>query len=361
MDLTKKKQEQAAGDNAVQNQIEGQGNLSLTQVNYNYGVTASEVVSIATTVYNQLIPQTVNEYSEIASTTVNDRLNAFGRELFPRIDGIENAVEAFRDPKFQFLLRDAQMTAAKTDRVEDLNLLSELLCCHITKGDDRKIDAGIHHAIKIVDEIDNDALCALTVVCAFQYYRPVSDTISDGLKIFDNLFKNLIYMKLPEGESWMDHLDMLGALRLSSLNKVESKKYFCQSFNVCVGIKKDSDELERAYAILDENNIPRSYLIDNECMDGYLVFKGSLVNDVDKYLKDKNNVKEMILNLYCKDKNLLNKSKDKFMELWDTYPNLKQVRLWWDQIHNAYSISYMGRVLAQTNAKRIDPNLPDLI
>ncbi len=270
-------------------------------------------------------------------------------------------MEVFRDPKFQFLLRDAQVTAAKTDRVEDLSLLSELLCCHITKGDDRKIDAGIHHAIRIVDEIDNDALCALTVVCAFQFYAPISDTISSALKILNNLFKNMIYMKLPEGVNWMDHLDMLGALRLSSLNKVDSKRYLCQRFNVCVGIRKGSDELDSAYAILDENNIPRSYLIDNECMDGYLVFKGSLVDDVDEYLKDKSSVKERILDLYCKDQNILNSSKEKFIELWDSHPYLKEVRLWWNNIPYAYSVSYMGRALAQTNAKRIDSNLPDLI
>lgn len=360
MDLSKKNQEQTAGDNSIQNQIEGQGNMTITQVNNNYGVTASDVVSIATTVYNQLIPQTVNEYSEIATATVNDRLNAFGRELFPRIDGIEGAIEAFRDPKFQFMLRDAQITAAKTDRTDDMNLLSELLACHITKGDDIKIDAGIHHAIKIVDEIDNDALCALTVACAFQFYRPTANAFSAGLDVLDGLFKNLIYLKLPFGMNWLDHLDMLGAVRLSPLHFKKVTEYLCSQYNgyVCVGIKKDSEEMEKANIILDENNISRSVLVDNECIDGYVRLGISSFDDVKPDYVDAIN---SIRNLYSVDKAAINLVKEKFMEIWDSHKYLRIVRNWWSQIPNAFSVSYIGRVLAQTNAKRIDPILPDLI
>lgn len=360
MNLSKKNQEQTAGDNAVQNQIEGQGNLTFTQVNNNYGVTTSEVVSIAATVYKQLVPQTVNEYTEIAVTTVNDRLDAFGRKLFPRIDGIENAIEAFRDPKFQFLLRDAQMTAAKTDRTEDLNLLSELLACHITKGEDRKIDAGIHYAIRIVDEIDNDALCALTVACAFQYYVPNSGFVHEGLKILDDVFNKLIYTNLPKGLDWLDHLDMLGALRLSSLGLKDFIEFLALKFNgyICVGIKKDSDELEKAFAILDEKGMPRSNLVDNECLDGYVRLNIRSFDDINPKYKD---MVDRIHELYIKDKSLLDKVKKRFIELWDSYENLRIVRSWWSQIPKSYSVSYMGRVLAQTNAKRIDPELPDLI
>ena len=334
--------------------------MTFTQVNNNYGVTTSEVVSIAATVYKQLVPQTVNEYTEIAVTKVNDRLDAFSRELFPRIDGIENAVEVFRDPKFQFLLRDAQMTAAKTDRVEDLNLLSELLCCHISKGDDRKIDAGIHHAIKIVDEIDNDALCALTIACAFQFYAPIANSISDGLKILDDLFKKLIYLKLPTGMNWLDHLDMLGAIRVSSFKLIDVKKYLSSRYNgyICVGIKKDSEDLEKAYAILDEYGISRSFLVDNECMDGYMRYNIRSFDDVESDYKE---AVDRIRELYSKDKSLLDKAKDRFIELWDSYESLRIVRDWWSKIPYGYSISYIGRVLAQTNAKRIDPELPDLI
>lgn len=359
MDFSKKKQSQTAGDFAVQNQIEGQDNLSITQVNYNYGVTSSDVISLAKTVYEQLVPQTINKYSIIAETTVNDRLDAFGSELLPRIIKIEGALDFFKDPKFQFLLRDAQRTAAKTDRIEDLNLLSELLICHVAKGNNRKIDAGIHHAIRIVDEIDNDALCALSVACAFQYYVPNKGTISDGLKDLDNAYKKLIYLNLPEGLDWLEHLDMLGALRLFPLGLVESKDYIVSQMKgyVCVGIKNCSAELEKAYTILDENHISRSVIIENECLEGYKRLKiGSLKVVNIKYIEAVNR----IFALYSKDKMLLHKVKENFVELWDSYESLRIVRNWWSRIPTGYRITHIGRVLAHTNAKRIDSTFPDI-
>ena len=359
MDFSKKKQSQTAGDFAVQNQIEGQDNLSITQVNYNYGVTSSDVISLAKTVYEQLVPQTINKYSIIAETTVNDRLDAFGSELLPRIIKIEGALDFFKDPKFQFLLRDAQRTAAKTDRIEDLNLLSELLICHVAKGNNRKIDAGIHHAIKIVDEIDNDALCALSVACAFQYYVPNKGSIREGLKDLDNAYKKLIYLNLPEGLDWLEHLDMLGALRLSPLKLVDSKEYIVSQMKeyVCVGIKNNSEEQEKAFTILDDNHISRSVLIENECMDGYKRLKiGSLKAVNLNFLEAVNS----IMALYTKDKLLLHKVKDSFVKLWDSYEALRTVRNWWSRIPTGFEITYIGRVLAHTNAKRIDSTFPDI-
>ena len=359
MDLSKKKQEQTAGDNSTQTQIENQNNVNVSVNNY-YGVPSTDLVSIAASIFDQMATHAMKEYTGEAIKTATDRIKSFGYELFPRFNKVNGAMEMFKDPKFQFWLRDAQITAAKTARTEDFSILAELLSCHFLKGDDKKIDAGIHQAINIVDEIDSDALCALTVAYAFQYYYPVTDTISDGLKALDELFEELIYMSLPNGVKWLDHMDLLGALRLSALNKSKSKGYLCSRFNVCTGLRQGSEELDRAYTILDENDYPRSYLIKNECVDGYLILKGALTDDVDNYIND-DNVKNQILGLYLKDKNILNSAKERFIELWDSYSNLKVARNWWDQIPNWFRITYMGRVLAQTNAKRIDPDLPDLI
>ena len=257
MDITKKEQTQTAGNNSIQTQIENQNNYNSTQIVQYYGVTPTEVVDMATTVYNQMFALTVKNYAEIATSTVKERINEFGCELFPRLEKIEGALAKFKDPRFEFLVCDAQMSAAKTNRHEDLCLLSELLSCHVLKGSDRKIDAGIRHAIKIVDEVDNDALCALTVACAFGWYQPISGSIIDGLSVLDELYKKLLYMNLPQGMDWLDHLDILGAIRLSSLNLKKSKDFLCERFDgyVCVGIAKDSEELSKSYKILDDNHI----------------------------------------------------------------------------------------------------------
>ena len=65
--------------------------------------------------------------------------------------------------------------------------------------------------------------------------------------------------------------------------------------------------------------------------------------------------------MYTKDNTLINEVQNNFINLWDSYDNLKVIRNWLDTIPKGFEISYVGRVLAQTNAKRIAPTLPDLI
>lgn len=359
MDLSKKNQTQTAGDNAVQTQIENQTNNSSTQV-FNYGASPSEVVSIATNVFNSMYAITAKNYAEIATATVNDRIEKFGYELFPRLEKVEGALAKFKDPKFEFLLRDAQVSAAKTDRQEDLGMLSELLACHVLKGENKKIDAGISHAIKIVDEIDNDALCALTIVCAFQFYSPVSGIIKDGLKTLNELFGKLLYLPLPKGMDWLDHLDILGALRISSLKLRNPKKFLCSKYGeyACTGLKKGSNEYNQACILLNDNKISQSVLVDNDCLNDYVRLNIVNVNDIKpQYQECIKNIREM----YTKDNTLINEVQNNFINLWDSYDNLKVIRNWLDTIPKGFEISYVGRVLAQTNAKRIAPTLPDLI
>lgn len=360
MEISKKEQTQKAGDNSVQTQIENQNNYNSAQINNYYGVTPTEVVSMATTVYNQMYVLSAKNYAEIAANTVNERINSFGCELFPRLEKIEGALEKFKDPRFEFLLRDAQLTAAKTDRQEDLRLLSELLACHIQKGSNRKIDAGISHAIRIIDEIDNDALCAMTVACAFIYYRPNSGSIKEGLDVLNELYKKLLYLELPQGMEWLDHLDMLGAIRISSVGFIKSMDYLCERFDgyVCVGIAKESEELNKAYKILDDIHISHGVFEDNDCLDGYVRLKLVMLNELNPKYK---NAVLQILSLYSMDKTLLEKAKTNFIGLWDSNDSLKKVRDWWDKIPYAFEVSYLGRVLAQTNAKRVFPEAPDLI
>ena len=49
------------------------------------------------------------------------------------------------------------------------------------------------------------------------------------------------------------------------------------------------------------------------------------------------------------------------MKIWDSYEYLHALKLWWDDIPQSFDITQVGRILAQTNAKRCDPSLPDLL
>lgn len=360
MDISKKEQTQTAGDNSVQNQVENQYNYSSTQINQYYGVTPTEVVSMATTVYNQMYALSVKNYAKIASTTVEEKVHALRCELFPRLERIEGALEKFKDPRFEFLLLDAQIAAAKTDRPEDLGLLSELLCCHVQKGTDKKIDAGISHAIRIVDEIDNDALCALTIVCAVMFYSLASNNLKEGLSFLNNLYDKLIYTRLPIGVDWLDHLDMLGALRMTPFAFGKSKEYFCSKYSkyACTGVKKGTNDFDKVIDVLKTNNFPCSVLVDNECLDGYM--RLDIADDFELKQEEKEALLQ-VKNYYTKDNVAMRLACDNFIKMWDSYENLKKVRTWWDTIPQDFNISHLGRVLAQTNLKRIDPSLPDLI
>ena len=68
MDISKKEQTQTAGDNAIQYQIESQNNNYSTQVTQYFGASPSEMVSVATTVYNQMYALSAKNYAEIANS-----------------------------------------------------------------------------------------------------------------------------------------------------------------------------------------------------------------------------------------------------------------------------------------------------
>ena len=103
---------------------------------------------------------------------------------------VEGALQKFSDPSFQFLITEAHKTAASTEREADYDLLSELLLHRVKKDKDRKVRVGIKKAIEIVDQVDDDALCALTVAYTIERLFPATGSIIRGLNILENVFQN---------------------------------------------------------------------------------------------------------------------------------------------------------------------------
>ena len=353
--MSKKKQTQTAGDNASQNQFENLNNCNIT-------INDKEFVrAIATEVCSKEILNVYRMFTQDAIERSNKRDKLFAETFIPRIENIESAINSLKDPAFQFMIQDARETAVKTDRKEDWELLSDLLIYHIEKGQSKFIDAGIRRAIRIVNEIDLDALSALTVACALKYYSPKSSKFKEGLSVLNNLFDVLLYSKLPTGNEWLDHLDLLGAVRVLPMIRLnKSREYLCSKHSefVCVGVKKGTEEFDKIIEILKMNNIPCSVLVDNECLDGYMRFNIENNNELNQ------EGKEVLLHAksyYTNDSAAMQLACDNFIQMWDSFENLKSVRAWWDAIPHGFDISCLGRVLAQTNLKRIDPSLPNLI
>lgn len=62
---------------------------------------------------------------------------------------------------------------------------------------------------------------------------------------------------------------------------------------------------------------------------------------------------ESLYDLYVQDEDLRVQNVDKFMEEWDRWPTLREMRKWWESSGTFSSITSVGSVLAQANAERI--------
>lgn len=366
MDLSKKNQEQVAGDNSTQNQVVGDNthqviidtqHNTVTHNTYTItGIPASDIVTLTTTVSTQVTQQALALCTQVAEKTVLARMNEFEQVWTPRISSMENVVSHLTDPKFQFMIRDANITAAKSSRVEDLNMLAELLACHIEKGNDIKIDAGINRAIGIVNEVDLDSLCALTIVLAIINVVPTDGNVDVGLSVLNDLYSKLLCCNLPEGDAWIDNLNVVGAINIQSGNFNKLDKIIRPRLDgyICVGIKTETTEYEQAVKILNENKISESFLIHNVFLPDYVRLNIADISSLKSELKP-------IVDLYSKDNALFKQVQTEFMNKWDSYDILRIVREWFDNIPTFFRINSVGKALAQTNAKRCYPSFPDLI
>lgn len=357
------KQIQKAGENSQQIQAQ---TVIVTQ-----GISEERV----RTFFSEMLPYALQAYTCDAYELANQRIGRLEDNIWPKLDKIDGLLQAFADPAFQIVLRKAQQAAAATEREDDYALLSELLVCHVQKGSDRKNRAGINRAIEIVDQIDNDALCALTVAHAVTRYLPIVGECKEGLHILDTLFHQLMYQELPSGSGWLDHLDVLGAMRISALGEMKKfSEYYSSHLNgyACVGIKIDSDDYKKAVEILSSAQINASILVPNECLAGYVrlnIRNESAISDlgfnvgahrVPFSIYQINAVKQ-VWTLYGKDEGLKSNAIANFMELWDSYESLHKLRVWWENISGIFQITRVGEILAHTNAKRCSSEIPDLI
>lgn len=322
------------------------------------------------------------EYTDEAIIVAADRVREFENRLIPRIIAIEKGLEAFTDPAFQFLLVEAQKSAASTERTVDYDLLSELLVNRIQNGEDRKTRAAISRAVEIVEEISDDALIGLTIAHSISRFMPLFGDIQKGLNLLDNLFGGIISGVLPIGSDWLDHLDVLGAIRINSFGNLKKiQEYYPKQLEgyVAVGIKKNSENYNEAIRILLEAGLSLDTLIEHSLNSDYvridIPYESVIDTMVGANVIMKNNILQManqplseaqrkamhsVYHLYQKDEMVEKQNIQKFMAEWNARPNLRTLQVWWDSIPSSFVITSIGRVLAHANAQRCDSSLPHL-
>lgn len=364
------KQIQEAGDNSQQ--------LQASNMIVHIGIDEKR----AREIYQEMNLQLRKDYTQEALNIANSRVSEFENRLLPKMEAVDGALEAFADPSFQLLLVEAQKTAASTERPADYDLLSELLIHRFQKGDNRVTRAGISRAVEIVDKISDDALLGLTVFHSVTYFLPASGDIQQGLNVLNDLFGKLFYCNLPIGAEWLDHLDILDAVRVSNfggLRKIEEYYSHMLSGYVDIGVEKNSENYNKSIALLKINSLPQNILVDHILNPDYvrisLPNKDHINSLTLQQISIQNglptiksvplseaqvNAIKSIYDLYKQDNNIKQQNIKKFIEEWDKQPNLKLLREWWDKIEVSLQLTSVGKVLAHSNAQRCDKNLPPL-
>ena len=361
------KQMQKAGNNSQQVQI---GNATI-----NVGITEKR----AREIFQEMNEITRKNYTQDAFELAMKKISMFEELLMHKVEQVDGMLEAFRDPSFQLLLVEAQKRAAASDRESDFEMLTELLAHRVKQKDDRKIKASISKAVEIVDQIDDDALCGLTVSYAILHWGPQTGNISQGLKTMNGLLSSLCYRELPTGSDWVNHLDILDAVRVSSMGEfVKLSDFYANNWDgyICSGIQENSENHIKALKILHETNLPANWLVPHELNEGYVrlpvrdqysiaemtvpTFEHGEFVSYRAIVQQEVDALNKIWNLYSKDSAQKLKVKHAFIEKWDSYHTLSLIHTWWDTIPHSFTITPIGNVLAHANAQRYNSQIPSL-
>lgn len=364
------KQIQKAGDRSQQVQAQ---NVYITN-----GISEQRVREIC----SEVAVAAISNNSLEATGVAMQRIERFVDLLLPRIQRIEKEFESFSEPAFQVLLRKAQLTAACTERDSDYNILSELLVHRINNKTNIKKKASIAKAVEIIDQVDDDSLCAITVLHAVTNFVPLSGNILEGIDALAALYDKLDYENLPKDKNWVDNLTILGCMTTTpffSPNSFEER--FCKSLDgyMCVGLKKDSEEYQKALNLLNDHRINNGILVDHELNDGYVRLPisqkaridelqystVSIVNGVECYVNHDATEEQKkclmdIYNMYSNDTTLQNQVKNKFVDTLMSYNSIKAISAWWNNFNTSFALTSVGRVVAHANAQRIDNTLPNM-
>jgi hypothetical protein len=302
------------------------------------------------------------QLTQEANEAALSRIGAFDDKLIDRLSQ-NGLLGAFSDPGFQVSLKKAQLGAASTDHESDYEMLAELLEKRITRADERSLKAATDRAIEIIDKVEPAALDGLTTFYVAANFQPLKLNVNEGLDLLDRLWSQFISIGLPPDRDWLEHLDILDAVRVSQVATVKKfKEYFpgLMSGYSCPGLETGSDRHREARERLETKglSIPE---VEHELRPGYSRLAVSNLMHLEELLKNesgfteeqKGEVIEVAKEYYKIDK-VEEECRDVFMQAVQERPTLEAVREWWDQLPTSINVTAVGRLLALSNATRCD-------
>jgi len=393
------KSEQTAGDNSTQ--------VQAGTVNNYYNTT--NIVGIdeerARTICKEEYAIAKANWTQEAQGIAQERVMALEDKLIPKMKQHDETLKIFGDPAFQFVLRKAQISAASSGEERDLDMLSELIVHRAEQNGKRERTLGITKAIEIIDQIPESSLIGLSTFYAIDRYEPKSFDIHQGLKTLDNLYKSILNdIELPVGTQWIENLDVLSAVRMGSSGIQSFKKMeeflSNQLAYLPMGIERNSQEYneilselhkvglydpKEEIAELNEDNgdnkkvlkIEMPLFKEHPLREGFLICayppeaftEGNSISikvNLGAQELDIRLSREQFLafkhlsEITYKDGRNVESLTSKLIKEWDNYENLKNVRIWWNQLPIFFTITPIGVAIANAYIRTKYPTIPSM-
>lgn len=395
------KSEQTAGDNSTQ--------VQAGTVNNYYNTTTTNIIGIdeerARNICKEEYAIAKANWTQEAQGIAQERVIALEDKLIPKMQQHDETLKIFGDPAFQFILRKAQISAASSGEERDLDMLSELIVHRAEQNGNRERTLGISKAIEIIDQIPESSLIGLSSFYAINRYVSESFDIHQELKTLDNLHKSILNdIELPIGIQWIENLDVLSAVRIApsgiqSFKKIEeflSNKLAC----LPMGIERNSPEYnemllelhkvglydckEKIAELYEDNRDNRNALKiemplfkEHPLREGFLIctyppeaftegnsisFKVNLgAQELDIPLNREQFLAfKHLSEITYKDGRNVESLTSKLIKEWDNYENLKNVRIWWNQLPIFFTITPIGVAIANAYIRTKYPAIPSM-
>lgn len=366
------KQSQSAGDNSTQ--------MQATTINNYYSTVSGIDETRARAICKEEYAIARQNWSQEAFDIADQRVHRLEDRLMPMMLAYDNSLSFFGDPAFQLTLRQAQISAATSDRESDYEMLSKLLLHRIEQGNNLDRRLGVCKAIEIVNQVTEEALVGLTMVYVVSKFIPVSHEVNEGLSVLDALYGRIMDgNKLPIDNGWMENLDLLSAIRLgvqgiNTFKKIEEFIPLRLKNYLVSGIDSNSEEFIELRNEFKKVGFPDNCFIQHGLKPNFV--KLSVNDDVDRIHinltrkdgsilavplnEEQKKAMKRAIGLLGKDESSNVDLKKKLIEKWNKYTNLRIVKDWWNNLPVHFSITPAGVALANAYAQSKDPNIPGL-
>jgi hypothetical protein len=303
-----------------------------------------------------------------AEATVNSRLADFEQRLMRAFGVHPELLQTFADPDFQFNVLEAQRSAARSGKVEDLDLLVDLLSQRASTPPTPRLSMATRRALDVAGQLPSDSLAGLTAIWYSLSLTPLNTDLASSLASAETFVTAIVAAGLPEGHGWLQDLDILDCIQLGGLGSLKSlptllgdrlEGFTCRGFTF-----EEAAQVRSSLTAVDPRLaelVVRHPLSDDRfCLLGMSEeqvreLAASMSPHLDQEPDGHRVLEEaIVLNGYKE------RSPDfagKLRERFSQHPNLQLLDEWWGENFRSLYMTPVGIVVAYANLRRLLPAL----